>query len=77
MAAADLRQQLDRIGVRRELRDENDAALQELTREVVKQVKAQADTRDKEAVSITEAARRLGISRQALYELLDDERVAA
>lgn len=76
MAAVDLRQQLDRIGVRRELRDENDAALQELTREVVKQVKAQADPHDKEAVTITEAARRLGISRQALYELLD-ERVAA
>jgi len=76
VAAVDLRQQLDRIGVRRELRDENDAALQELTREVVKQVKAQADPHDKEAVTITEAARRLGISRQALYELLD-ERVAA
>lgn len=76
MAAADLRQQLDRIGVRRELRDENDAALQELTRKVAKEVKAQADTHDKDAVTITEAARRLGISRQALYELLD-ERVAA
>ena len=77
MAAVDLRQQLDRLGVRRELRDENDATLQQLTREVARQVKDQADPHDKEAVTITEAARRLGISRQALYELLDDERVAA
>lgn len=74
--AEDLRQQLDRLGVRRELADEDAEALQQRTREVARAVKAQADPRDKEAVTITEAAHRLGISRQALYELIG-ERVAA
>lgn len=72
MKESDLRQQLDRLGVRRELADEDAETLQRLTREVARKVREQADPQDREAVTITEAARRLGISRQAFYELLDD-----
>lgn len=67
----DLRRKLDRLGARRELSDEDKAALRGKTLEVIAEVRAQ-DPKAKDIVTMAEAARRLGISRQALYELADD-----